>query len=322
MKAKSIGIVVVASWLGAAVLIGEAVAQQSRYSSGWRDPSPSAASRAAPGANQKVERMLGELGKLIDEAERARAADPRFITDLRDLARRYSWPWRRRVAFDDFADGNLSAGPAWRIVSGEFGVSAQAGLDTRFVPAAPAPAPVSQLSERDDRDVGKVLLRGLLQQFAKPRRQEPARPAPAPAPAGPSEIRLPAAIPNAFAVRLALGSATVGDGRIEFGVAQGGRGLGYRLAYNPGARRSLELLRVGSRGSAVIDSVRLGAGLEDGKPHTVLLTRNSAGELAASIDGKEIIRITDRGFRDPFDAFVLVNRGGEYTLRSVAIYGE
>ncbi len=320
MNAISNLIVAIGLWLGVAALIGDAVAQQSRYSSGWRDPSAQAPPQAAPGANDTVERILGELGKLIDEAERARAADPRFIADLRDLARRYAWPWRRRVAFDDFTDGNISSGPSWRIVSGDFLVSAERGLHTRYVPAASQPAPSSQQSTQDDRDVGKALLRGLLQQMVKPRRQEPAQPASAPA--GPSEIGLPAAIPNAFAVQLTLGSATTGDGRLEFGVAQGGGALGYRLAYNSGARRSFELLRVGSRGSAVIDSVRPNAGIEDGRLHTVLLTRDAAGELAVSIDGKEVMRITDRGFRDPFDAFVLVNRGGEYTIRSVTIYGE
>ena len=103
--------------------------------------------------------------------------------------------------------------------------------------------------------------------------------------------------------------------------AQGGRTLGYRLAYNAGAHRSVELLRVGGRGSAVIDSRRLNAGIEDGRVHTVLLTRDALGALAVSIDGKEIMRVTDRGFRDSFDAFVLINRGGDYTVRSIAVYG-
>ncbi len=324
MNAKSNLIAAMALWLGAVALIGEAVAQQSRYSSGWRDPSAQAPPRDAPGANENMDRIVGELGKLIDEAERARAADPRFISDLRDLARRHAWPWRRRVAFDDFADGNISSGPTWRIVSGEFLVSAERGLHTRYVPAAPQSGPSSQhassqQSSQDDRDVGEALLRGLLQQLVKPRRQKSVQPVPARA--GPSEIGLSAPIPNAFAVQLTLESASTRDGRLEFGVAQGSRALGYRLAYNPGARPSLELLRVGRRGSAVIDTARPSARLDDGKPHTLLLTRDTSGELAVSIDRKEVMRITDRGFRDPFEAFVLVNRGGDYMVRSIAIYG-
>ena len=319
MTAKSNLIVAIALGLGATALINEAMAQNSRYSSGWRDPSARPPSQTKPGANANMDRMLGELGKLIDEAERGRAADPRFLSDLRDLARRHAWPWRRRVAFDDFADGNISSGPAWRIINGDFLVSAERGLHTKYVPAAPRPTTRNQQPSQDDRDVGKALLRGLLRQMVKRDRKAPARPATAPT--GPSEIGLSAPIPNSFAVRLTLESVSAANGRLEFGVSQGGRTLGYRLAYNPGARPTLELLRVGSRGSAVIETARPNTRLEDGKPHTVLLTRDATGELAVSIDGKEVMRITDRGFRDPFDAFVLINRGGEYMVRSVTIYG-
>ncbi len=55
MNAKSNLIAVMALWLGAAALIGDAVAQQSRYSSGWRDPSAQAPPQAA-----------GELAVSID----------------------------------------------------------------------------------------------------------------------------------------------------------------------------------------------------------------------------------------------------------------
>lgn len=305
-------------WLAIMAFVGQAVAQQSRYSSGWRAPSVQSPAQTAAPSNETVERMLGELGKMIDEAERARAADPRFLSDLRDLARRYAWSWNRRIAFDDFSDGNVSVAPAWKIVNGDFLVSADRGLHTRYVPAAPHVEPAGQPAERD---VGKALLGALIKEMVKPRQGGANGAVSAPAQAEPSEIGLPAAIPNAFALQLTLTSARTDDGQLEFGVGQGRSAFGYRLAYGSGAKRSLQLVRVGGRGSAIIDSVRLPADLEDGALHTVLLTRDSVGELAVSLDGKELIRVTDRGFRDPFDAFVLVNRGGEYTIRSVSIYG-
>ena len=43
--------------------------------------------------------------------------------------------------------------------------------------------------------------------------------------------------------------------------------------------------------------------------------------MTVAIDGKEMMRATDRGFRDPFDGFALVNRGGDYVLGRVAIHG-
>ena len=37
--------------------------------------------------------------------------------------------------------------------------------------------------------------------------------------------------------------------------------------------------------------------------------------------GMALIRTIDRRFRDPFDGVLFVNRGGEFTLRSIAAYG-
>jgi hypothetical protein len=39
------------------------------------------------------------------------------------------------------------------------------------------------------------------------------------------------------------------------------------------------------------------------------------------LDGKELLRARDRTVRDPFDRLILVNRGGEYAIRSVTLYG-
>ena len=43
--------------------------------------------------------------------------------------------------------------------------------------------------------------------------------------------------------------------------------------------------------------------------------------MTVAIDGKERMRATDRGFRDPFDGFAMVNRGGDYVLGRIAIHG-
>ena len=258
--------------------------------------------------------MVEELNRLIGEAAAARAADPRFLSDLRDLARRHGWQWRRRVAFDDFADGNHTANPVWKVAGGEFRVSARDGMRTHYRATAAPPSGGSG----GEADIGAVLLGTILQQMTRPRGRDDRG---APAPAGPPRIRLGAKIPNAFAIRLSLASATVGRGRIEIGVTRGGSANGYRLAYSPGAARSVELLRVGRRGMAVIDTGRDRAKLEDGRLHTVLLTRDDRGEIAVSIDGKEVIRTVDRGFHGAFDGVIVINKGGDYTIRSIAVYG-
>jgi hypothetical protein len=43
--------------------------------------------------------------------------------------------------------------------------------------------------------------------------------------------------------------------------------------------------------------------------------------MAIEVDGKELIRTRDRGFRDPFDGVLLLDRAGEYRIRSIAVYG-
>jgi hypothetical protein len=97
--------------------------------------------------------------------------------------------------------------------------------------------------------------------------------------------------------------------------------MGYRLAYSPGATPSLSLVRVGAYGTAVVEGVSEPVSLEDGAQHTLQLTRDSQGEMVISVDGKERLRIRERTFRGAFDRLVLVNRGGDYAVRQMAVYG-
>ena len=40
-----------------------------------------------------------------------------------------------------------------------------------------------------------------------------------------------------------------------------------------------------------------------------------------SIDGEARIKTADRSFRDPFDGFAVVNRGGDYILSRITFHG-
>ena len=53
-----------------------------------QDRMPSGESRAAE--------LVEQLKDVIQRAERNRTSDPRLIQQLRDLVRRYDWPWRDR----------------------------------------------------------------------------------------------------------------------------------------------------------------------------------------------------------------------------------
>ena len=84
-----------------------AAAQQQKYAP-WIDP-------GAPKVNEQLQDFIGRLKGLIDEAESSRAANPRFLRDLRNLAEGVEVPWRKNVLFEDFSDGDYTTDPAWTV---------------------------------------------------------------------------------------------------------------------------------------------------------------------------------------------------------------
>ena len=184
--------------------------------------------------------------------------------------------------------------------------------------AAQAAEPQAREAGRDD--LAAQLLANILRQAIDPNNEAPAEPQPAADP-GTAQVATGVAIPNAFAVRVELQSTTTGSGRLELGIVEGGDAVGYRLAYNPNMRPGLELLRVSCRGTAIVDASRGPVALEDGQTHLLELTRDGDGEMVVSLDGAEQLRVADRFFRESFDGFSAVSQGGDYVLRSVAIYG-
>ena len=68
----------------------------------------------------KTQELIEELNTLVDAAERSRAADRRFIRDLRNVLRRFDNPWQVRLLTEDFRDGDFQSNPAWIVESGEF----------------------------------------------------------------------------------------------------------------------------------------------------------------------------------------------------------
>ena len=269
----------------------------------------------------ETQEIVDQMRKLVDEADRKRAASPVFLEDLRTLARRYDRPWRVEVLYDDFGDGNFTANPAWTVVSGRFAVEWGHGLRT-VIQARPqaAPPPKSQPKQIEPKDLPAMLLRGFLQQ-QQPRQQPQAAQPAQPAQADKAEIFAPRKLTNAFSIRLEI-SSRVGEGRVEFGPYRGAaRVAGYRLVYLPGARPSLQLVRASQWGSGIIDAYGETLALEDGKNHVVDWKRGEDGFMTVSVDGKQVIAVTDRGFAEPFDGFVLRNGGGDYGLRRILING-
>ena len=261
----------------------------------------------------RVQGFVDRLNTLIDEGETARAADPRFLRDLRDLARGYDRPWRKLVLSDDFGDGNFTADPAWTVTAGRYWVEGGWGLRSKVDPAAAQPQQEGKVSGRD---AALAILGTILGQAAG--QGEGGGPA-ATGPAAAAAIHTGVRITNAFSIEIEL-SSWLGQGRLEFGPYQGAdRATGYRLAYTPGG--ALELLRVSPWSSSVIERAAGPLTLEDKKAHRIEWTRRPDGEMAVSLDGKALFTAVDRGVTDPFDGFLMVNRGGDYILRRLAVYG-
>ena len=89
--------------LASAMAVPAVADDGSRYSE-WSPEGTGAASSPA------LEALAEELGALIDEAENARAADPRFLQDLRDIIAAHiadATP-REALILDDFSDGDFT----------------------------------------------------------------------------------------------------------------------------------------------------------------------------------------------------------------------
>lgn len=286
--------------LGLLASAGSLGAAESRYSEWGTDDSSALAA------------LISRLNELIDEAERARAADPRFLGDLRDALAGYERPWRREVLHDDFRDGDYVQNPAWTVAEGEFTVDSNLGLRSVIKPPTAEEQAQAEQQEGDAKDIAKALLSALLAQKEEQKAAaEPTR----------ADIFIRGAITNAFAVEYDLVSKQK-SGRLVVDIFQGRlRSAGYRLAYVPGAVPSLELIRFGTRGTAVVDNYSEALALEDGYRHRIRLTRDREALMTVSVDGKERIRVRDRSFRDPFDGVSIVNEGGDYAIREISVFG-
>ncbi len=278
-----------------------------------------------------LDSFLKELKLQLDRGEKERLADPWYLKDLRDLVHRYDWPWQKRLFSDDFSGQGPGPGEPWQVLAGEMLIDWRHGL--RSVIEPPAPEPAQQQAQQDDsaNDPMKQLLGQILQEALKdPNAQQQAAQQDAGAAAPPDHASAAAqvGITNAFAVALEMTArplASVANPRFEVGPYQGqNTAVGYRLVYNGGNQAgvpSLELLRLSSRGTSVLEAYDQPLALEDGAPHKIMWTRGSGGQMTVTLDGTQVISVVDRGFRDPFNGLVVANGGGDFALRQVTIDG-
>lgn len=216
--------------------------------------------------------------------------------------------WPREIVRDTFRDGNYTRNPRWLVAQGQFEVQRRIGLRT----VQEIYSQKNQGGSTEEQVVNLIIGAVLEQATGQSLTRQPEY----------AEIYLPQRISNAFALEIELSSQR-DVGSIEWGVYQGSqRNPGYRLVYTANGRtRGISLLRLSNSGDRVIESSSVPIEMEDGRSHSVRWTRNRDGDMTISIDNNTLINVNDRGFRDPFDGLTLINRGGDYGIRSVLIQG-
>lgn len=284
---------VVAAFVAAPTLFAERAVAQSRYTE-WQPP--------ASQANSELTQFIEQLKTLLKEATASRAADPVFLKDVEDLIASYENPWSTQLFFDDFSDGNFTANPKWTVSAGDWIIDRQGthrGLRSHIVPEGQTTG--------QNITIGNIVIGtiGSGQTGA----------------GGYASIYTPVRISNAFRIEMAITSKHK-YGRWDFGPYQGSSGkVAYRLTYFPNATPGLQLSRVTSQGTTVIATYNQPLRLETESDHALVWTRDRNGLMHVAIDGKPLIQVTDTGIRDPFDGFLMINSGGQYSVRSIRIMG-
>jgi hypothetical protein len=266
-------------------------------------------------AASRTQELVDQLKELIRGAEKDQRSSPLLTKQLRELVRRYDWPWKVALLHDDFRDGDYTYDPSWIVSNGDFRVVRGSGLRTVFDTTRQGRRLVDKRNENPAMDIFEGIF-GARDREARSDLQTTSQSG--------AEIYTRLSITKAFAVKVQLkfrGNSD-DDNRLEFGpYLNNERHLGYRLAYESGNRPSLSLLRIAPGRSAIIETYDRGLDLEDGNPHIIEWRRADDGEMVVLLDDKEIIRTIDRAHSDSFNGFNIVNKGGVYELKEISIFG-
>lgn len=301
-------------------LLGTAAFAQSPHYEPWQGPS-----------TQQAESLLKDLDTLISRAERDNAASPGFLRDLRNLQQRYSAqlipppppappppvPMAADVVFtDDFRDGNYTVNPSWTVLKGDWGIFPDKGLRSDVTGHTRRDRTAAR-SERPSPERMEGLPANMLGTVLVPPAEPRAERAATEAGEDIAAIALEQQIPNAVQLDMVV-SDNAGQGQLEMRLYQTSRrDPGYRLVYRADMTPSLALYRVTRSGVELVAEADRQVTFPVGEQHRIVWTRAPNGQMTVTVDGRLALEATDRGFRDPWTGFMLVNTGGDFALRSI-----
>jgi len=290
------------------ILASPAIAQQSYQK--WASPEAKAAAEAAP---DRLQELVDRLMALIDKARKAEAADPKFLDDVQNLARGYDRPTMKLVLGDSFSDGEFTSHPTWTVTRGAYWVDGKWGLRNRV--AGTESAGSNESKDLRGGQLAAAIIGGLISKATG--KQGGTASASAAAETG-NAIHTLQPVANAFSVQLALSSLAT-PGHFAVDMFQGSnRATGYSIRYVAGD--PLQLVRYSDTSVSILDTSAKPVVLEDGKVHRLEWTRGADGAMTVTIDEAEVVRATDRGFRDPFDGVQLSNHEGDFVIGRVSVH--
>jgi hypothetical protein len=260
----------------------------------------------AGSAGQQMKSMIAELKAKIAAAEQSQAASPDFLADLKATVSKYeamqtsggsAAPAAGTKLFsDNFSDHEYTSNPAWKVSAGTWGVDVGGvnyGLVSKVRP-----------QKLNINNVLGALLNN--QQGTSSQNQF-------------ASIYTPVKIPNAFALKVTLTSKDR-QGALNLGAYQGASGATlYRMVYQPGAAPGIAIQKVTSAGATTLGSSGGGVSLEDGKPHTLLFTRDAQGNMKVTLDEQPVATAKDTSIKGDLTGLLFINSGGAYYIREVTV---
>ncbi len=265
-------------------------------------------------------RLLKDLRPLVEKARQERAADRWLLRSLEDLVARYEWPWQREILFDNFRDDDYTHNPTWRVIKGKFNVYRRHGLHS-YAEGRRGQRSNNTADERElstEQMVSRMLMESMGLEDRDSRRDDDGRRHKSRI----AKIRVNADISKAFAIDMAFKLGLEEGNELALVVMQNDkRRYGYRLRLASGKQGFVELIRVRKGRAKVIQSADLSMLLNDDRKHDLSWRQGRNGNVSVLIDGKAILSVQTKMFRDGFRWLQLNNNRGELTVRSVRISG-